>query len=503
MSMSLSRRAFLGTAGAVAGLGDFSFLGSLPVFADERPATVELTADLEPLVRLVEDTPREKLIEVVAEKVRAGTAYGELLAAALLAGVRGIKPRPVGFQFHAVLVVHSAHQASLAATDQDRWLPLFWAIDNFKESQAVNQRQHAGWRMPPLDSSRVPAPSKARQAFIDAMDNWDEEAADRAVAGLARSASAGEICELFWRYGCRDFRDIGHKAIYVANATRTLNTIGWRHSEPVLRSLASALLEHEGDNPAKRDADADRPFRENMGRLKEIPEDWRDGTLAAQATTDLLATLRKANPSEAAQAVVALLKKKTHPQAIWDGLFLCASECLYRQPGIVGLHCVTTANALYQAYRTTSSDETRRLAMLQAASFLVMFREAMLKRGKVSEAKLDEVPTVALQARPWTVEDVFAAAGKDREGAVARAAIVLGTTGTQAGALMATARRLIFAKGTNSHDYKFSSAILEDYGHVSPQWRNLYLAGGMVQLRGTGEADNKLIERTRAALSKT
>jgi len=28
-------------------------------------------------------------------------------------------------------------------------------------------------------------------------------------------------------------------------------------------------------------------------------------------------------------------------------------------------------------------------------------------------------------------------------------------------------------------------------------------SGGMVQLRVTGEADNKLIERTRAALAKT
>ena len=52
----------------------------------------------------------------------------------------------------------------------------------------------------------------------------------------------------------------GSKAIYVANACRTLQTIGWRHAEPVLRSLAFALLEHEGDNPAKRDADPDRPL---------------------------------------------------------------------------------------------------------------------------------------------------------------------------------------------------------------------------------------------------
>ena len=33
------------------------------------------------------------------------------------------------------------------------------------------------------------------------------------------------------------------------------------------------------------------------------------------------------------------------------------------------------------------------------------------------------------------------------------------------------ARVLIFLKGTNAHDYKFSSAVLEDYKNVSPQYR--------------------------------
>ncbi|HZZ27241.1 MAG TPA: hypothetical protein VFE46_04470 [Pirellulales bacterium] len=30
------------------------------------------------------------------------------------------------------------------------------------------------------------------------------------------------------------------------------------------------------------------------------------------------------------------------------------------------------------------------------------------------------------------------------------------------------ARLLVFLKGNNAHDYKFSSAVLEDYYHVSP-----------------------------------
>ena len=131
--------------------------------------------------------------------------------------------------------------------------------------------------MGPVDEAAVPPARKARAAFAAAMDGWDEAAADAAVAALARSAGANEIYELFFRYGARDFRAIGHKAIYVANSLRTLQCIGWQHAEPVLRSLAYALLMHEGGNPARRDDAADRPWRHNQERAARIKDDWTGG----------------------------------------------------------------------------------------------------------------------------------------------------------------------------------------------------------------------------------
>ena len=66
--------------------------------------------------------------------------------------------------------------------------------------------------------------------------------------------------------------------------------------------------------------------------------------------------------------------------------------------------------------------------------------------------------------------------------------------------LMHAARRLVFLKGNDAHDYKFSSAVLEDYGHVSPRWRNRYLAAAMFYFPGTSTPDNAIVARTRAAL---
>src|SRR5438067_2261279 len=114
MSRRTDRRDFLRTAaaGSLAGLGDLAFLSRLrPVTADESridPKLVQLHSNIEPLVKLIEETPRERLLEEIGGRVRKGLTYRELLSALLLAGVRNIQPRPVGFKFHAVLVINSA-----------------------------------------------------------------------------------------------------------------------------------------------------------------------------------------------------------------------------------------------------------------------------------------------------------------------------------------------------------------------------------------------------------
>jgi len=508
----VTRRGFVAgavTAGAAATLAEFAFLQSLPGVT-ARDATVnarlvQFNADIEPLVRLIEDTARGKLLESVADRIHSGTSYQQLLAALFLAGVRGIQPRPVGFKFHAVMVINSAHLASLAATDHDRWLPLFWAMDNFKSSQAANRTQ-GDWHMAPVDEAKVPPAHQAKQRFIQAMDDWNEEAADAAVAGLVRSAGAEEVIELFWRYGARDFRSIGHKAIYTANAWRTLQTIGWRHAEPGMRSLAHALLSHEGANPARRNDKVDVPGRDNVGRAGRIRAGWQRGNHSNEATLEILSNQRKAGPAEACEQVVELLNKKVDPASVWDALFLTAGELLMRQPGIAGLHCVTTANALYYAYQASANDETRRLMLLQAAAFLPLFREAMTGRGKLADLSLDKVEKADVPkdiSKSDAVKEVFRDVGRDRLAAAKKTLAVLEVPGLTVDALMKEARRLVFAKGNDAHDYKFSSAALEDYYHLTPAWRGRYLAASTAWLRGSGAKDTGLLERTRAALAKT
>lgn len=502
--MQHSRRQFMRTslAGSSAVAAELGLLSGLsPVGAREAIVTeesVRFRPEIEPLVRFIEDTPRSKLLEGIAGRIRAGTTYREVLTALLLAGVRNVQPRPsVGFKFHAVLVVNSAHLASLSSPDRDRWLPIFWALDYFKSSQARDVRE-GDWTMPPVRESLVPGPEKADAAFRDAMDNWDAEAVDTAVAGLARTSGAADLFELFALYGVRDFRSIGHKAIFVANSWRTLQCIGWQHAEPVLRSLAYALLNHDGEpNPSKSDLGPDRPWRDNAQRIDNIRKGWTQGQLDAGATTALLTTLRSGSSDDVCAQVVEVLNAGVSPDSIYDALFLGSAELLMKQAGIVSLHASTTTNAMHYAFRMCGNEDTRKLILLQNAAFLPMFRDALPGRGRVREANVLELTTAADSVEGTA--DVFADVNRNNDRAAQKSLSWLTAGGTPK-EFIDDARRLIFLKGTDSHDYKYSSAVLEDCYSVSPEFRNRYLAASIYKLRGSKERDNGLVDRIRSAL---
>ena len=509
MSMSSNRRQFLTTAAsatAFAGVSQLGFLSKLPpVSADEaksNPHVVKLSDDIEPLVRLLEETPREKLLEEVGSRIRKGTSYREIVAALLLAGVKNVQPRPsVGFKFHAVLVVNSAHLASISSPDEQRWLPIFWAIDYFKSSQAQDEKE-GNWTMAPVDESRVPPPHKALQAFTDAMDRWDEAAADTAVAGLARTAGANELFDIFARYGCRDFRSIGHKAIYVANSWRTLNTVGWQYAEPVLRSLAYALLAREGaSNPAEGDLEPDRPGRKNLALARKFRDDWQTGKVDSHATHDLLSTIYGGDSDDLCNQVLETINRGVAPQSVWDALLVGSGELLMRQPGIVGIHTLTSTNAMRYAFGACSNDETRKLLLLQNAAFLTLFRGAMKSRGNIGDQKIESVqPADLSQDSQAALDSIFESISANKAKA-AQQTLAYARANPDPRDFINRARTLTFMKGRDTHDYKFSSAVLEDYLNVSPAWRDRFLATSVFNLKGSREGDSPLVKRTQAALA--
>jgi hypothetical protein len=230
--------------------------------------------------------------------------------------------------------------------------------------------------------------------------------------------------------------------------------------------------------------------------VAKIRPDWLEGKPSGSATTELIETLRHASPEEASNKVIEILNRGVAPQSITDALFAMAGELLVRRPGILSLHASTSTNALHFAFQNSADDETRRLLLLQNAAFLTLFRG---DGGSLKQIKLDELKPAKLESESAGLDEIFSDISHDRM-AAARKVLSYVKENPEPTDFINTARRLIFLKGNNSHDYKFSSAVLEDYHHVSPAWRDRFLAASVFNLRGSGEKDNSLVSRTRSAL---
>ena len=85
-----------------------------------------------------------------------------------------------------------------------------------------------------------------------------------------------------------------------------------------------------------------------------------------------------------------------------------------------------------------------------------------------AEARLTELEG---QIGDMAIEEVLADISKDRMTAARKVMALVENDPAHMEALMTAARRLIFSKGRDSHDYKFSSAALEDYYHATAPWR--------------------------------
>lgn len=504
---ALSRRAFLGSSAGAGLATSFGALGAFERLAlgagpdtSLSPELVRLTPEIEPIVRLIEETPRERCLETIIARLRAGLSYRELMAALYLAGIRNVNSQPPGSGFHCVFVVHAGHQLGLDAPVQERLLPLLWALDYFKQSQ---ERQ--GRRMYELEGD-LPGALCAWSELDAAMNTWDADRAERAVAVLVRTRGAHEVIEGLWRYGARDYRSIGHKAIHTTNTWRTLETIGWQHAEPALRSLVRGLMTYGADRQVNGYGFDDQCYGANVERMchaaPQLPADWALEAPGAEpdaaSVESLLRPIRAGNPDEACRVALQLLtEQKVRAPALWDAVHLGAGELMLNYNGIGPLHSVTSSSALRYSFRFTADRQTRLLLLLQAIGWVAQFRHISGDNAQIDILSL--TPDQIADNPAAAADDILALVSTDAP-AAARKAMAYAMRHTHAPDLLAGARHLVFTKSTEAHSYKYPAAVFEDIDLVHPAWRPRMLAIATCYLRGSTLPDSPLMVRARDAV---
>ena len=441
------------------------------------------------LHRLLEETPHERVATELAALIRDGLDHRRTLVALAVATSRRVQPFPhVGFKYHTVLALQSVHLTALNLPHEERWLPVFWALDYFKRAQEQERRQ-SGWTMGPQPEPVAGTAQAARKSLIDALDRWDLEAVDPAILDFARLATPEQLSELLFRYSTRDLREIArHKAIAVQNVHRLLPIVGPEYAPPVLRSLAAALQNHGNDpNPATRDLPSDRTWREFQAMLGEIPKTWKQGRRDDTARNELLGTLREVSELDAGRAVVDLLKHGVSTDSIWEGLFATAAELVLRLPTVVPVHAQTSANAFHYVFRHARAEETQLLALLQSAAFMPGFRRRV--RNARPNLRVDELEPLAVSGDgAEALRDAFSELPHARTSG-ARKALHYLQHGGSADTFVASARRQLARNGRQSHDYKFTEAALENHREMAPTaWRDRILSASMAYFTGSATA---------------
>ena len=401
MNEGLRRRRFLQIASALglgSELGPWASLRTItPLRADEtrvKPEMVKFRPEIEPVVRLLEDTPRERALEVAIAAAQEGAFVQEFAG--------GIVPGG-----------HPQHQAAaggiqVSRGDGDQLGPRAGSIGGCRASafclcsgrSTISRRRRpqdvkeGDWVLAPVDESRLPKTNQAKGEFLRAMEAWDSTAADAAVAALCRGSGAAETMEPLWRMAVRDQRNIGHKAIFAAQSWRTLQTIGWEHAEPVVRSLVFGMLDLQGDSRPRPVG----PYEANLENAGKIRQDWQIGRDDPGAAAALLQVIRQATPEAASAEAVKMLNQGISPGSLWDAAVLASCELMMHKPDILALHATTSTNALHYIFTASGDDTTRRLALLQAIGWQPMFR------GRTKLTDSEGIDSLEDQSRPGDLE---------------------------------------------------------------------------------------------------
>ncbi|MCA8951696.1 MAG: hypothetical protein KDE27_19465 [Planctomycetes bacterium] len=449
----------------------------------------------ERLADIVLATAPEELTALAVGWHRSGASVRDLLGAALLAGVREINPSPIGGQVHAMMMVQSASCIAARLRGSDALLPALFNLDRVKHGQARDQGR-GDWTMPAAPAVDQAPTSTLSRDFEHALAAWNAEEADRLAVALHRHLAIDEFFEPVWWAAIRDYRVIGHKAIYAAQAHRALADLGWRAGRDVVRSVLLGVLDqnpYQSTTPAQA-----RPILAllpaNKSRAEGLPAGRLDPHAAGdpQQSRELCAAMRSATPDRAAEELVAAANTGASAATAWDSIRLRAFEQTLRLPTIAGVHPVTTTNALHYIARTAHDPLARRTALLQAASWMSLFEELVASRGETGRLarRVDTVTAGGAAADPF-------ASGDESERTASAARLL------QDGNTATFTRRIgevLVRKAQHDHDYKFAAAVVEELEFAAPELRPQLGGAAMSFLRHDGDGDSAIYERAMRLL---
>jgi hypothetical protein len=304
-----------------------SELGLAPAgAADEVPRRLTFGA-LEPLADLIQQTPGDKLLPLLVEKLRGGLDLKTLTAAAALANARAFGGNDYT-GYHTFMALAPAYQMAQQLPDERRALPVLKVV--YRNAQRIQETGHA--RADTLQRV-TPSPAEdpaATQKLLGAIHNASYPDAEAVFAAIA-SGTPGEAFQHV-QWAVMEEVDV-HRVVLAWRSWSTLSLTGQEHAHTLLRQSIRYCV-HSEDYLKNRK----RPPSDIRLLLPRLLDEHRLTSLGNK-TLDDAELLRFADViygssrQQAAEAVAAALAEGISPAALGEAMSLAANQLVLHDPG--------------------------------------------------------------------------------------------------------------------------------------------------------------------------
>lgn len=329
-----TRREFLshvgqGTLAATVGLEVARGLGLSPALAAD-PAEAEAISfgSLEPLVRMMQDTPAKELLPKLVEKLRAGTELRTLVAAGALANARTFGGQDY-IGFHTMMALAPAfHMSREMPTDQQA-LPVFKVL--YRNTNRI--QDHGGCKSEVMHAVQPEAPPQGRtpgEALQEAMRQKNMKRAEQLFAALAHGSPDDAFNALL--YAVQDHTEV-HRVVLPYRAWDLMGLIGKEQAHTLLRQSVRYCVDAESRNQGGTYNEPAKLLPKMLDEHKL--HDRKPGDRKAEdAWVDQLSkTIFESTPQEAAAAAAAALAEGFSPADIGEAITLAANQLILRDMG--------------------------------------------------------------------------------------------------------------------------------------------------------------------------
>jgi hypothetical protein len=469
--LNRNRRDFLADVGKgmlIASVGPAlaADLGVSSAFADEEPKRL-LFGDREPLVALMQDTPADKLLPILVDKLKAGTDLKTLVAAAALANARTLGGEDYD-GFHDFMALMPSYQMARELPEPRRSLPVLKVL--YRNTSNIQGR--ATEVLHPVAPAPLPKDRPGGEVLREATRAHDRDRAERILAALAN----GPVDDLFnqLQMSVQDEVDV-HRIVLPWRAWVMLELTGKEHALTLFRQSVRHCIDQQIE------LREDHPESEIRTLLPKLLDQYRllSRPLGKRNAEDkwverLADTLCHSNRPKSADAVAAALGEGMAPEDVGEAISLAANAVMLDPAGgghggSDGVHIADSVNGWRNVARVSSPRNT--VASLILAAYYKLGNAAAAKRHPLPE----QLEKIKAKDAATLLRDAEAAIRERDDGRVCALVHRYGELGHTPRPVFDLLLKYAVSEDGKLHAEKYYQAMSEEFAATRPafRWRHL------------------------------